>query len=242
MVNNLVNNHPDNTNKKLSQVSLGNGTIKGIRSALEKVKYAGIVSSEPTHTIRTPYLEEPDGCQLLPRTMLNTWTQGEDDESGIGNGMTHIKEYKFKLFLIGQIKVMEFICRPQQQGFQKRMSMVYYPQNVMEDDFQASDESFSLIHQVHGYMHRFEMTGRRRPYLSGHAQSMWIEFKQAVGEWIEQHRSEICEYSLAKLEFRHSDVLRMAYVIQTLLRALVFLSGAVDKDMFWLTMKLVPSH
>ena len=59
---------------------------------------------------------------------------------------------------------------------------------------------------------------------------MWIEFKQGVGEWIEQHRSEISEYSLAKLEFRHSDVLRMAYVIKKLLRALVFLSGAVDKD------------
>ena len=81
-----------------------------------------------------------------------------------------------------------------------------------------------------GYMHRFEMPGRRRPYLTGRAQSMWIEFKKAVGEWIEQHRSEICEYSLAKLEFRHSDVLRMAYVIQKLLRALVFLSGAVHKE------------
>ena len=232
MCKNLVNNHPDNLNKKLSQASVGNGTIKGIRTALEKVKYAAVVSSEPTHTIRTPYLEEPDGCQLLPRTMLNTWTQGEDDESGTGNGMTHIKQYKFKLLLIGQIKVMEFICRPQQQGFQKRMSMAYYPKNVMEDDFQASEDSFNLIHRVHGYMHRFEMPARRRPYLSGHAQSMWIEFKQAVGEWIEEHRSEICEYSLAKLELRHSDVLRMAYVIQKLLRALVFLSGAVDKYMF----------
>ena len=133
MVKKLVDNHPDNMNKKLSQVSLGNGTIKGIRSALERVTYAGIVSSEPTHTIRTPYLEEPDGCQLLPRTMLDTWTQGEEDESGTGNGIAHVKEYKFICVLIGQIKVSEFICRPQQQGFQKRMSMVYYPQNVMED-------------------------------------------------------------------------------------------------------------
>ena len=91
----LVTHHPDNQNKNLSKVSLGNGTIKGIRSALEKVSYASIVSSEPTHTIRTPYLEEPDGCQLLPRTMLNTWAQGEEDESGTGNGIMHIKEYKF---------------------------------------------------------------------------------------------------------------------------------------------------
>ena len=109
---NLVNNHPENLNKKLSQASVGNGTIKGIRTALEKVKYAAVVSSEPTHTIRTPYLEEPDGCQLLPRTMLNTWTQGEDDESGTGNGITHIKEYKFKCLLIGQLNVAEYICRP----------------------------------------------------------------------------------------------------------------------------------
>ena len=120
--------------------------------------------------------------------------------------------------------------------------MVYYPQSVMDDDFQAFDDSFSLIDKVHGYMRRFEMACRRRPYLSGHARSMWIELKQGVGEWIEQHRSEICEYSLAKLEFRHSDVLRMAYVIQKLLRALVFLSGAVDKDTCWPMMKLALLH
>ena len=110
--------------------------------------------------------------------------------------------------------------------------MVYDPQTVMEDDFQASDDSVSLIDKVQGYMHRFEMPCRRRPYLSGHARSMWIEFKQGVGEWIEQHSSEIGEYSLARLELRHSDVLRMAYVTQKLLRALVFRSGAVDTDTF----------
>ena len=149
-----------------------------------------IVSSEPTHIIRTEYLEEPDGCQLLPRTMLNTWTQGEDDESETGSVMTQIKQSKFKLLLIGQIRVMEFICVPQQQGFQKRMSMVYYPQNVMEYDFQASDDWCSLIHQIHSDMHRYEMPALRKPYLSGHAQSMCTEFKQVVGEGIEEHRSE----------------------------------------------------
>ena len=92
----LVSHHPDNQNKNLSKVSLGNGTIKGIRTGLEKVNYASITSFEPTHTIRTPYLEEPDGSQLLPRTIFNTWTQGEEDESGTGNGITHLKEYKLK--------------------------------------------------------------------------------------------------------------------------------------------------
>ena len=45
---------------------------------------------------------------------------------------------------------------------------------------------------------------------------MWYQFKQGVVDWIENRKSEICEYSFAKLEFRHSDVLRMAYVIKTL--------------------------
>ena len=83
----LVSHHPDNQNKNLSTVSLGNGATKGIRTALEKVNYANLTSSEPTHTIRTPDLEELDGSQLLPRTMLSTWTQGEDDKSGTGNGL-----------------------------------------------------------------------------------------------------------------------------------------------------------
>ena len=69
-VKKLVTHHPENQNTNLSKVSLGNGAIKGFRLALEKVRYAGIVSSEPTHTIRTPYLEEPDGCQLLPRVAV----------------------------------------------------------------------------------------------------------------------------------------------------------------------------
>ena len=142
--------------------------------------------------------------------MLNTWTQGEEDESGTGNGITHLREYNLKLLLIGQVKVSEFICRPQQQGFQKRMSMVYLLGNVMEDDFQVCDASLSAIHYVHGYVHRCELPCRRRPYLSGRARSMWFDFKQGVAQLIEKHKSEICECSLAKLELRHSDVLRMA--------------------------------
>ena len=62
------------------------------------------------------------------------------------------------------------------------------------------------------------------------ALSMWYDFKQGVAQWIEKHKSNICEYSLAKLELRHSDVLRMACVIQKLLRALVSISGAIDKE------------
>ena len=59
---------------------------------------------------------------------------------------------------------------------------------------------------------------------------MWYQLKQFVAEWIENHKSDICEYSLARLEFRHSDVLRMAYVIQKLLRALSAMSVATDKE------------
>ena len=63
---------------------------------------------------------------------VNTWTQGEDDVSGMGKGMTHLKDYMFRFLLIGQLKVSEYICRPQQQGFQNRMTMGLYPGNVME--------------------------------------------------------------------------------------------------------------
>ena len=93
MLKRLVSQHPEIQNKNIPKVSRGNGTIKCVRTALEKVNYTIITSSEPLHTIRTPYLEDPDGSQPLPRTMINTWTQGEDDESGTGRGMTHLKSY-----------------------------------------------------------------------------------------------------------------------------------------------------
>ena len=131
MLKRLVSRHPEIQNKNIPKVSLGNGTIKGVPRPLEKVNSAIITSSQPSHTIRTPYLEDPDGSQPLPRTMINTWTEGEDDESGTGKGMTHLKDYKFRFLLIGQLKVSEYICRPQQQGFQNRMPMGVYRGNVM---------------------------------------------------------------------------------------------------------------
>ena len=91
--------------------------------ALQKVNYAIIISSEPTHTVRTPYLEDADGSQLLLRTFINTWTQGEDDASVMGKRMTHLKDYMYRFLLVGQLKVSEYICRPQQQGFQNRVTM-----------------------------------------------------------------------------------------------------------------------
>ena len=77
----LVSRPLEIQNKYISKVY---GTIKGVRTALEKVNYAIMTSSEPTHTIRTPHIEDHDGSLLLPRTMINTWTQGDDDESGTG--------------------------------------------------------------------------------------------------------------------------------------------------------------
>ena len=110
--------------------------------------------------------------------------------------------------------------------------MCFHAGNVMEDDFQDSQRSMHLIHDVHDYMHRLDMPRIRKPYYSRPALSMWYQFKQGFADWVENHKSDICEYSLAKLEFRHSDVLRMAHVIQKLLRALTAMSVATDKEEF----------
>ena len=72
----------------------------------------------------TPYLEDLEVAQFLPRTLINTWSQGEEDESGMGHGRRYLNDYKFKLLITGQVKVAEYICRPQKQGFQKTMTMV----------------------------------------------------------------------------------------------------------------------
>ena len=78
----------------------------GICSALKMGNYLSIVSSEPTHTIRTPYLVESEGCQFWPVTMIDTCIQEEND-----NGVrAHL------------CRVMEFISQPQRQSFQRRMS------------------------------------------------------------------------------------------------------------------------
>jgi hypothetical protein len=108
----------------------------------------------------------------LPRSLINTWTQGEEDELGMGHGNMNLKDYKFICVLLGQIKVAEYICRPQMQGFQKRMTMCFQSGNVMEDDNQDSQMSTHLIEGGHYYMHRFEKQRIRKPYYSRTALSM----------------------------------------------------------------------
>jgi hypothetical protein len=78
----------------------------GICSGFKRGNYLSIVSSEPTHTIGPPYLVEFEGCLFWPVTMIDTCIQEEND-----NGVrAHL------------CRVMEFISRPQRQGFQRRMS------------------------------------------------------------------------------------------------------------------------
>ena len=146
-----------------------------------------IISSEPTAIVRTPYLEDPDGSQLSLCPFINTWTQGQDDVSGMGKRMKHLKDYMFWFLRIGQLKVFEYIFRPQHRGFQNRVKMWLYPGNVMEYDFQDSQRSMHLIHDAHDCMHRIEMPRIRKPYYSRQALSMWYQFKQGVVDWIENH-------------------------------------------------------
>ena len=79
----------------------------------------------------------------------------------MGHGKMLLNDYKFKFLLIGQVKVAEYICRPQKQGFQKTMTMCFHAGNVMEDDHQDSQTFLHLIHDVHDYMHRLEMQHKK---------------------------------------------------------------------------------
>ena len=114
-------------NKNIPKLSLGKGTIKVVRMALHKVNLLIIISSEPTPTVRTSYLEDPDGSQLLLCTFINTWTQGQDDVPVMGKSMKHLKDYMFLFLLIGQLKVFEYIFRPQHRGFSESNDDVALP-------------------------------------------------------------------------------------------------------------------
>ena len=79
--------------------------------------------------------------------------------------------------------------------------MCFQSGNVMEDDNQYSQMSMQLIEDIHYYMHRFEQQRIRKPYYSRTALSMWYRFNQGVADWIHKHKTDICECSLARLEF-----------------------------------------
>ena len=85
-LNRLVSRPLEIQNKYIPKVLChATAPVMGVPRRLENVIYVIITSSEPSHTIRTPYLEDNDGSLLLPFTMINTWTQGDDEEPLTGS-------------------------------------------------------------------------------------------------------------------------------------------------------------
>ena len=78
-----------------------------------------------------------------------------------------------------------------------------------------------------------EMSSQKTPHYIGLAFSLWAQAKLAIAEWIKCHGGDVCIHSLANLEFRDKDILRVANIVtQELLRAMSSMSGARRKDNF----------
>ena len=86
MLNGFLIQHSDFDGYSSPTVSLANGNIKRVRRCLQQTRSANLTSSDPIHIIRTPYLEAVDSAHCLLRTLINTWTQGEEDELGMAHG------------------------------------------------------------------------------------------------------------------------------------------------------------
>ena len=106
-------------------VPLAHGNIKRVRRCLQQTRSAHITSSDPIHIIRTPYLEDYESAHFLPRTLINTWTQGEEDELGMGHGNMNLKDYKFKFLLLGRSKLRSRSVDPRCKASRKESPCVF---------------------------------------------------------------------------------------------------------------------
>ena len=231
MCKKLVTGHK-HADKRLVKASMGDATVKGVRECLRAFSYAMVHSSEPVNTFETPYAESEKGIQFFPRNKVNTWVQSEEDETATGNGPVQLRNYHFKMLLVGQIEVNEFIVRPQGQGFEKRISVAYRTATPPHDDLQLCSDSMVFLVDAHGYWHKHEATTERQPHLGGKGLGIYRHGTNAVKRWVDENQHALTKHMKSKLDFYKSDLLRAIDVVRKVARSIVFMSDAEDKSEF----------
>lgn len=79
------------------------------------------------------------------RTKVNTYTQGEKDDSITGNGQVHLDSYIFQHKVAAQPAAVAYIMRPAAHGFQKRFSVYYSPNHPTCDDDAPSEAAVQML-------------------------------------------------------------------------------------------------
>ena len=152
---------------------------------------------------------QDDSAQM---TKVNTYTQGELDDSLTGLGQTHLNKYIFQHKVAAQPEAIEYIMRPAAHGFQKRFHVVHCPgvPNLVKDVSFA--DAVTFLTGLHSFAYEHTMTQTTVNCLDEYARSMYRGARRAVRDFVEKEKGRLNVRTSMRLEFCDSNILRYANV------------------------------
>ena len=114
-----------------------------------------VTTDEVVNTFFTPWGHHRQAnahVHHLPRSKLNTWTQAERADVVTANGPIHLRGYAFQLKAFGQNEACEWVWRPSENGWQKRISVAVCPNKIPMDEDANADFSAGIWQGLHNWM------------------------------------------------------------------------------------------
>lgn len=113
-------------------------------------------------------------------------------------------------------EVIDTILKPATHGFQKRFWFAVTPKGLQHDDSAPVQSALTLVAKLHTWMfdHFFyheEDSAQHKHVLDGYALHLYECCKKACEDFKAEH-TDLDQYVEAKIDFRHSDLLRASHI------------------------------
>ena len=192
-------------------------TSKGIRVGILHNDRVSATTDEVVNTFPTPWSDHQQAhahVNHLPRSKCNTWTQGERDDVCTANGTIHLKAYAFQLKAFGQNEACEWVWRPTENGWQKRLSVAISPNKNPIDEDANANFSMGLMQTFHDWMFQGPFASPQYLCYDEWSLNMYRVVNRAVDDWIDKHAATdkpVERYLQVKLRFAFSDLRRFSH-------------------------------
>ena len=190
---------------------------KGIRVGILHNDRVSATTDEVVNTFPTPWGDHQQAkahVNHLPRSKCNTWTQGERDDVCTANGTIHLKGYTFQLKAFGQNEACEWVWRPSENGWQKRLSVAISPDKNPVDEDANADLSVGVVQGFHDWMFQGPFSEPQYLCYDAYALNIYRNVWKAVDEWLEAKAAAdipVERFLQVKLGFAFTDLRRFSH-------------------------------
>ena len=149
--------------------------------------------------------------RLISMHLLNTWANGEDDDSKTGERITQLSGYRFQVKVVSQSKVIAWILGAScGLGFAKRFGLKFGDASNFADNLVQAEASISFLLEVHRFMFRTAALRNRRKYLSGVAFEMYSAVEDEIQSFLRARKVHLSAEAYEKTKYYKTDIIRVA--------------------------------